>query len=171
MKTILTALAAIALTAGLLLSCALPVSATVGDSNDRDLGQPPVVPIRLTIMTDRPVYTPGTPILMTLLATNTADIPVTLSFPTAQRFDFVVSYKGTELWKWSADKVFPQVTGKIVLKPGQQIAFQTKEYKAQLPPIVINEALYTMDLTGIVTSSPSLTARTTFKVAPDVTLQ
>ena len=56
--------------------------------------------------------------------TNTTSGPVTVSFPSTQRYDFGVTRgNGETVWHWSADRSFAQVTGREVLAQGE-----TKRY-------------------------------------------
>lgn len=44
-----------------------------------------------------------------LVVANAGEAPMTLSFATSQRYDFrVLDETGTEVWRWSADRVFGQ---------------------------------------------------------------
>ncbi|HYJ78882.1 MAG TPA: BsuPI-related putative proteinase inhibitor [Longimicrobiaceae bacterium] len=54
-----------------------------------------------------------------LAVTNVAAGPVTLEFPTAQRYDFAVRDGARELWRWSADRSFAQAAGSETLAPGE----------------------------------------------------
>lgn len=60
---------------------------------------------------------------LTLHVTNAGSEPVTLEYRTAQRYDFVVSTpEGTEVWRWSADRVFAQVLGTETLESGETVS-------------------------------------------------
>lgn len=67
----------------------------------------------------------GAPLRMTLSLRNNSGQPLQLSFPTSQRYDFVVRHDGgQEVWRWSADKVFAQVLGEETLAPGEILTFE-----------------------------------------------
>jgi hypothetical protein len=78
----------------------------------------PAYGIRLT--TDRAVYSPGDTIRMRLEVFRRGGEALTLSFPTAQRHDFVLrgpdaSGPGGEVWRWSDDRFFAQSTATVNL--------------------------------------------------------
>jgi hypothetical protein len=45
--------------------------------------------------------------------------PVELEFSSSQRYDFAMANNGSEVWRWSEDKVFAQVLGTESLGPGE----------------------------------------------------
>jgi hypothetical protein len=54
----------------------------------------------------------GEPVTMTLSIANCSNGPVKVSNPTSQRYEFLVEDRqGREVWRWSQDRVFLQVTG------------------------------------------------------------
>jgi hypothetical protein len=62
---------------------------------------------------------------MILHATNPASQPVTLQFPTGQRYDFtVLDGQGREVWRWSSDMMFTQAFGTEVLAPGKGLQYR-----------------------------------------------
>ncbi|MDW7673633.1 MAG: BsuPI-related putative proteinase inhibitor [Bacillota bacterium] len=78
------------------------------------------------LSTDRMLYRRNQPVRITLVKTNISDRPVTLTYPTAQRFDFYVrrGRTGPIIWQWSADRVFAQVVEQVVIQPGQSQVFR-----------------------------------------------
>ena len=46
--------------------------------------------LKVVLIADKVIYTPGEPIMLTLRLINDASKPISLSFPTAQRFDLLV---------------------------------------------------------------------------------
>jgi hypothetical protein len=59
-------------------------------------------------------------IRLALRITNTSGTPLEITFPTSQRYDFVVTREdGVELWRWSADRAFAQVVTEARLEPGE----------------------------------------------------
>lgn len=82
----------------------------------------------------------GQPIEMTLTLINCDLEPVTRSFKDAQRYDFMVSDEGgAEVWRWSADQAFAQVTGEETFQPGQKVTYsetwdQTDNEGQSVPP-------------------------------------
>lgn len=57
---------------------------------------------------------------LVLHATNTTTRPMELTFPTSQRYDFVVANaSGEELWRWSDGMAFLQALSSATLAPGE----------------------------------------------------
>jgi hypothetical protein len=57
---------------------------------------------------------------LVLHVTNTARTPVTFTFPTSQRYDFMVETEsGEPVWHWSGDRAFLQVITEARLEPGE----------------------------------------------------
>ncbi|MEW6426069.1 MAG: BsuPI-related putative proteinase inhibitor [Bacillota bacterium] len=75
------------------------------------------------IATDRLRYLRGEPVRLSLVKVNVTALPITLHYRTGQRFDFAAFREGRELWRWSAAQAFPQVTGRVVLQPGESQSF------------------------------------------------
>jgi Leu/Phe-tRNA-protein transferase len=62
---------------------------------------------------------------LALRVTNTSGGVLELTFPTAQRYDFMVETEdGRELWRWSADRAFAQVVTQARLEPGETWAME-----------------------------------------------
>jgi hypothetical protein len=88
----------------------------------------------------------GGRVTLRLRVANGSDAPVTLDFPSGQRYDFTaIAPSGETLWSWSADKAFPQAFGSITLQPGAAL-----EYEAQWEPDgVTGEVLLVAALTSL----------------------
>jgi hypothetical protein len=55
-----------------------------------------------------------------LHVTNVTESPVDFTFPTSQRYDFMVDDgAGQEVWRWSADRAFTQVVTHARLEAGE----------------------------------------------------
>lgn len=82
--------------------------------------------ILYVLSTDRMLYRRDQPVRITLIKTNIGAQPITLTYRTAQRFDFFVrrGRTGPVIWQWSADRVFAQVIERIVLQPSQSQVFR-----------------------------------------------
>ena len=103
--------------------------------------------LAFSLRIDSPVYLPGTDVapaeapVMRLWLTleNTSDQPLTLFFPSGQRFDVSIeNERGETVYVWSANKLFPAVTGEIELSPGvetwqTQIPLQSLDSGRDLP--------------------------------------
>ena len=60
-----------------------------------------------------------------LHATNTSPAPVVLEFASGQRFDFIVrDAGGSEVWRWSDDRMFTQALGRESIPPGETVTFE-----------------------------------------------
>lgn len=59
-------------------------------------------------------------VVLEIHITNVASSPITLEFPSSQRYDFAVSTaEGESVWRWSAARSFAQVLGSEELQPGE----------------------------------------------------
>ena len=103
---------------------------------------PPTVPSRVPVRnfaarvigsflfvlsTDRMLYRRNQPVRITLVKTNISSRPVTLTYPTSQRFEFLVrrgSAAGPIVWRWSEGRVFAQVIQRVTIQPGQSQVFR-----------------------------------------------
>jgi len=88
--------------------------------------------LKVVLIADKVIYTPGEPIMLTLRVINDASKPISLSFPTAQRFDLLVqNQQGREVWRWSVGRFFAQMLGEEVLRPsgGELLYHATVERK------------------------------------------
>lgn len=96
--------------------------------------------LTLTLASKAASYGPGERATFTLVARNTGTTPVSLTFPSAQRYDLVIGdATGREIWRWSEGKVFAQVMATQMLAPGQNLSFEIQwdqkgEAGAQVPP-------------------------------------
>jgi hypothetical protein len=70
------------------------------------------------------VETEGDTVVLTLQVTNPDEAPVTVTFPSAQTYDFAVrDAGGRELWRWSAERGFGQAVQTRTLAPGATWTF------------------------------------------------
>jgi hypothetical protein len=82
--------------------------------------EPDHVGLRVALATDKSVYSPDEPIMVTFEIENLSTIPVTLDFASAQRFDLaIMDANGSEIWRWSTGHMFAQMLGQEVLGPEQ----------------------------------------------------
>lgn len=90
-----------------------------------------VNPNPITINSDPSVRTS---INITFSYRNTGKKTYTLSFPDAKRYDMRIVRPGSDevLWQWSADKVFEQSEGSLMVNPRDMIAFEETIYTDQL---------------------------------------
>ncbi len=64
------------------------------------------------------------PIVMTLTVANVKGEDLTLTFPTAQRYDFIVRKGKQVVWRWSEGMMFAQVIGRESLRAGDSISYE-----------------------------------------------
>jgi hypothetical protein len=64
------------------------------------------------------------PLVMTLTVANVKGEDVTLTFPTAQRYDFVVRKGKQVVWRWSEGMMFAQVIGRETLRAGESVSYE-----------------------------------------------
>lgn len=103
----------------LLLGCGRPILAE-GSRTTAKEGPPP---LRLILSTDRSVYARGEPVRLTLAVTNPGPDPVTLTAPSSQLYDFAVLRDGTEVWRWSAGRMFLTVLTDLTIPAGDTRVF------------------------------------------------
>ncbi len=78
----------------------------------------------LTVLsTDKSFYSRGEPVRISLFKLNISPSPITFTYPTSQRYDFIVTDFSGEVWRWSADRVFVPVVDTITLYPGQSRSY------------------------------------------------
>jgi hypothetical protein len=102
-------------------------------------------------------YAIGEPVVMRLIAGNSTGRNINLTFPTAQRFDFIVRQDKRVIWQWSDEKAFAQVTGRESLRPGDSISY---EYKwDQKLPDGTNPDLGAYTIQAMLMTQPTFTSR------------
>lgn len=76
---------------------------------------------------------PGASAQAVLTVTNSGDRVARLVFPTSQRYDFLLlDLRGSEVWRWSFDKMFLQVITSDSLAPGATVLYQES---FRVPPV------------------------------------
>ena len=112
----------------LLLLCAVMAAAgaaaadgTPGGSSAEPAKQIKRKPMELR--TDRARYLPGRPVRLVLAVTNTTSEPVRYNFSSGKQFDFWVTRRGREVWRWSRGRFFTMALTSITLKPGESKTF------------------------------------------------
>ena len=64
------------------------------------------------------------PVPMRLVVKNVSGRTLRLTFPTAQRFDFVVEKDRRPVWSWSEGRAFAQLLKRLVLAPGDSLVYE-----------------------------------------------
>jgi hypothetical protein len=80
--------------------------------------------LEATVKLNEGGYAIGEPIVMTLEVTNKTDRTLELTYPSAQRYDFVVMKGKESIWRWSGGKMFAQVIARYQLARGDTIAYE-----------------------------------------------
>lgn len=76
-----------------------------------------------TSLSVQPIHWPDGAAYVFVLGVMADDAPLSLSFSSGQRYDFVVRQEGREVWRWSADKAFHQAFNELQLEPGRLTTF------------------------------------------------
>ena len=89
----------------------------------------------ISITTDKMSYSVGEPIMMTLKILNYTKEDIVFHFNTSQRYDFIIEdEEGSEIWRWSKDRMFAMMLGEEILGPNNPEIIYTAEYKGKLRP-------------------------------------
>ena len=103
-------------------------------------------------MLDAGSYAIGEPMEMKLTVTNVTDRTVTVTFPTAQRFDFVIKRDGKPVWQWAADMMFAQSVTREEIAPLDSLVLGTKW--DQVLPDGTNPGLGAYTIQGVLKTRP-----------------
>jgi hypothetical protein len=83
--------------------------------------------VELAARTDRTEYGFGQPITLMLGVRNPGAESAVLRFPTAQRYDFVVTDRtGLVVWQWSTDRAFAQAGGELTVPAGWEVSYEER---------------------------------------------
>jgi hypothetical protein len=94
------------------LACALTLVTGCGDAEPPEAGGAGTARGEvMAIVPTLSVMVTGDSVRFTLRIANNGASGVDLTFGSGQRYDFVVSEAGEEIWRWSADRMFTQVVG------------------------------------------------------------
>lgn len=98
----------------LLLVVPLLLSLAVRDANA----------LLFSIETDKDEYLSGEDVRIQLRVENNGEKPVSLTFPTFQRYDIIITEDGKEVWRWAYEKVFAMMITVLIIKPGDALSFK-----------------------------------------------
>lgn len=101
-----------------LLVAAVGLASTFGGGASAQTG-----PLELRLTLDRTAYEPSAVITFTVILRNISSSPVTLRFPTSQRYDVVITSATAEVARWSSGRVFSQTLEQIILAGGATMMF------------------------------------------------
>jgi len=97
----------------------------VGLSPTSSEAQVTVDPLQVSVTTAQSSYARGNPALMTLEVKNTSLFPVTVSFSTAQQYEFTAQdASGATVWTWSFGKTFSPNGTSRTLAAGETVRYQ-----------------------------------------------
>jgi hypothetical protein len=77
----------------------------------------PAPTLVVLLASGQPTYKVGTPATFTVAVDNPSSSPETVTFTSGQQYDIVVFAGETEVWRWSADRAFPQVIREVQFPP------------------------------------------------------
>jgi hypothetical protein len=91
--------------------------------------------LRLEIATLKKDFPTDEIVPLRVSITNTSDKEVTLTYPSAQKYDFTVTgAAGAEVWQWSAGRSFTQEIISVKVKPAENYNFFGRVDAGFLPP-------------------------------------
>lgn len=79
-----------------------------------------------SVETDKDEYAPGEDVAIRLRVENDSDKPISLTFPTSQRYDIIISKDGKEVWRWAYEKVFAMAITVLKMNPGEVLSFEER---------------------------------------------
>lgn len=118
---------------------------------------PPKKNLVVDAKTNKDVYKPEEEVELAVSVTNKGLSPLELVFASAQRYDFIVSKAGKEVWRWSRDRMFAAILESLTLDTGEK-----RTYKETWRPLGLTPGDYTV--TGLITSRPRHKATCTFQI-------
>jgi hypothetical protein len=102
-----------------------PVAPQAPQTDQAAKGAPEgMMPVSLTLKTDKKTYAQKEPIKLTLTLKNTRKDPVTLHFSSGQKYDMEIRQgkgrSGAKIWHWSKGVAFTEMMTSLTLAPGKQ---------------------------------------------------
>lgn len=83
--------------------------------------------LRLSVQVDRTACAPGATLVATIAVLNDGADPVTLSFPSAQRYELALrDASGAQRWRWSADRTFAMMLAEETLPAGELLTWHER---------------------------------------------
>jgi hypothetical protein len=75
-------------------------------------------PLVILLAADRAAYRVGESATFTVAVDNTGPAPVPVMFASGRRYDVVAMAGDAEVWRWSADRDFPDAEAELSFPPG-----------------------------------------------------
>lgn len=79
-----------------------------------------------SVETDKDEYSSGEDVTIQLKVENNTNKPTSLTFPTSQRYDIIITKDGKEVWRWAYEKVFAMAITVLKIKPGEVLSFEER---------------------------------------------
>jgi hypothetical protein len=95
-------------------------------------------------MVNRTVFSRGEPVRLSLSKTNVTGTPVTITYRSSQRYDFIVTRAGREIWRWSEGRFFTFALERITVGPGQRLLHVQIWNQTTNQGVPVNPGVYTV---------------------------
>ncbi|MFZ5923929.1 MAG: BsuPI-related putative proteinase inhibitor, partial [Bacillota bacterium] len=93
---------------------------------------------------NKTIFARGEPVRLTLTKTNITTSPVTITYRSSQRFDFIVTRDTREIWRWSAGRFFTFAIERVTLSPGQNLVFMQTWNQVTNEGVPVPPGVYTV---------------------------
>ncbi len=100
--------------------------------------------LRHTFTINRRIFARGEPVRLSLTKTNVTTAPVVITHRSSQRFDFIVTLAGREVWRWSAGRFFTFAIERVTLPPGQNLVFVQTWNQTTNEGVPVRPGVYTV---------------------------
>ena len=98
----------------------------------------------IQVSSNQDIYLSTGTINATIEVTNTLSTPITLTFGSSQKYDFIIKKDGKEITRWSKGKMFNMLVTKRSLEPTEKMAFSDE---IPLESEKISPGVYTLEAT------------------------
>ncbi len=104
--------------------------------------------LRHTFMVNRTTFSRGEPMRLSFSKTNVTGTPVTITYRSSQRYDFVVTRSGREIWRWSQGRFFTFALERITLAAGQRLLHVQIWNQTTNEGVPVTPGIYTVTATN-----------------------
>lgn len=118
----------------------------------RSAAREPAMTASLRVSPQRVIQ--GQSVTMRLTLSNCGQRDSALPFRSGQRYDFVVTRDGREVWRWSAKRFFTMALGQVRLRPGEARSFVETWNLLDGDGNPVAEGTYT--IVGVITARPEI---------------